>query len=282
MTIFRRWSSYYNHLLGRHKYPVQIISGGVLWFTGDVISQVIYKFANPTTHDAFSPSSHQSDEGFGSRTQLEDGSSRGFIDWKRVGRMTFYGMTFSAPIYAFWYSFLEALSLRIFSQKSLLSSYPLISKWRGSSLSSSSPFPRPTSKPSLSKTSFLNETIPSLQQSLLSPEHSHASKYRIWKIIAFKSFADVVLFDPVYLCFFFVMTSTLESKSWIDINTKLRDEFKHTYLIDVSVWLPIQILNFRLVPVKYQALAVQCCNIGWNTFLSYVQHKHPVSPSLNG
>ena len=95
----------------------------------------------------------------------------------------------------------------------------------------------------------------------------------MYRIIGFKLFVDMFVFDPIYLAFFFTATNTLERKSWDHIKHKLKEELATTYLIDVLVWLPIQFLNFRYIPTSYQALVVQTCNIGWNAFLSFVQHR---------
>lgn len=95
---------------------------------------------------------------------------------------------------------------------------------------------------------------------------------RSWKILSFKLFADMFLFDPLYLALFFTATSLIEGRSMRVAREKLRDDFLKTYLIDVAVWLPIQAVNFRFIPVIYQPLLVQAVNVGWNAYLSFVQH----------
>ena len=46
-----------------------------------------------------------------------------------------------------------------------------------------------------------------------------------------------------------------------------------TYVSDSIVWPPLQLINFSFVPVRYQFLYVNTCNLFWNTFLSYVANK---------
>ena len=83
---------------------------------------------------------------------------------------------------------------------------------------------------------------------------------------------DTIVFDPLYLALFFTTTTAMEGLGRVEIWAKLKDDFLSTWLIDVAVWTPIQTANFRFVPVLYQSLVVQSCNIGWNAYLSYVQH----------
>jgi len=46
-----------------------------------------------------------------------------------------------------------------------------------------------------------------------------------------------------------------------------------TYISDSIVWPPLQLFNFSFVPVRYQFLYVNTCNLFWNAFLSYVANK---------
>ena len=43
-----------------------------------------------------------------------------------------------------------------------------------------------------------------------------------------------------------------------------------TYIADWVVWPPLQLVNFTFVPVRYQVLYVNVCNLLWNTFLSFM------------
>lgn len=223
---FSRFARFYNHLLNKHKYPTQIATGGVLWFSGDVLCQSLVHFG--TVHEA----------------ETKDLQ----IDWARVGRMTLYGLAVSAPVYAYWYTFLDKWSHRVFG------AYKTVPAVAASVLASPDPLRSPKSR---------------LQKFRLSP-----AALRTWKIIGFKLFADCALFDPAYLGLFFTATNALEGKSLGEIKAKLQADLLPTYIIDVAVWFPIQTVNFRFVPVTYQPLVVQSCNIGWNAYLSFVQHDH--------
>lgn len=163
------------------------------------------------------------------------------IDWKRTGKMTAYGILFSAPAFAFWYSFLDRWSHLVFAvaapgQTAGARRLPL----------------------------WLQRRVVAIAPTTL----------RTWKIIGFKLFADTILFDPLYLTLFFTATSLMEGRTLEEILRKLKEDLVKTYCVDVAVWTPIQTMNFRWVPVIYQPLVVQSCNIGWNAYLSHVQHRH--------
>jgi len=46
--------------------------------------------------------------------------------------------------------------------------------------------------------------------------------------------------------------------------------YLRTYAVDCVVWPPLQLINFSFVPLRYQVLYVNICNLGWNTFLSFM------------
>jgi hypothetical protein len=225
---FTRFARFYNHLLNKHKYPTQIATGGVLWFSGDVLCQSLVHY------------SHDPKDAGGLH-----------IDWHRVGRMTLYGLAVSAPVYAYWYTFLDKWSHRVFGATKAI---PAVTTSSIAATLGQDP---------------INPARSRLQRFRLSP-----AAMRTWKIIGFKLFADCALFDPAYLALFFTTTGSLEGKSPREIWHKLRIDLLPTYIVDVAVWFPIQTINFRYVPVTYQPLVVQSCNIGWNAYLSFVQHDH--------
>jgi hypothetical protein len=53
-----------------------------------------------------------------------------------------------------------------------------------------------------------------------------------------------------------------------------KEVYLPTYLADVTVWPPLQLINFTYVPVRFQFLFVNTANLAWNTFLSMMANKH--------
>lgn len=251
---FFRFLRFYNHLLHKHKYPVQIATGGLLWFAGDLLAQGAVH-----TSSSLLERRRADREGGGGDDHRAGSVKEGrlIIDWHRTARMTAYGIFISAPVFTFWYSFLDRVSHRAFqtaiSPASTMVKFPL---WFSSSNLARHFFRRlPSDHPLRSSTGVSAQTL------------------RTWKIIGFKLAADGLLFDPLYLSLFFTTTNLMEGKGMPEIVGKLRTDLFSTYLVDVFVWTPVQTLNFRFVPVVYQALVVQSCNIVWNAYLSYVQHR---------
>lgn len=213
----------YSRVLSTHKYATQMVTGGVLWCAGDALCQTLV----------------------GTRA---DGR-----DWARTARMALYGTFLSAPTCAFWYSFLERYSQRMFAAQA-----------PGSSLAVPLWLRRRFAK---------HPVLMAPVQRYLMADDSHV-RLRTWKIITFKLAMDTAVFDPLYLALFFTASSLMEGLSAAEVAAKLQRDLLRTWLVDITVWTPIQTANFRFVPVLYQALVVQSCNIGWNAYLSFVQHQH--------
>lgn len=263
-NTFSKLFQFYNHILNKHKYPVQIVTGGALWFTGDVLCQSLVQTVGLIKKDTEANET----TGVPNSIMTEINDTRGKVikqgielDWQRLGRMTCYGLFVSAPVYAFWYSYLDRWSHRFFAKKALkpftttgavILPAPIRHFMQN--------FPRAGEPFRLPMTRLL-ERMPD------------AATRRVWEIIGFKLAADCFLFDPAYLALFFTTTNAMEGRGPTEIAAKLKSDLLPTYLVDIAVWLPIQTINFRWIPVVYQALFVQSCNIGWNAYLSFVQHR---------
>lgn len=93
------------------------------------------------------------------------------------------------------------------------------------------------------------------------------------KFIATKVALDQFVFCPPEMAFFFVSTSFMEGGSWADAWARLRQDFLHTFIMDIYVWVPLQIINFLWVPHIFQGVFVHVGNLGWNAYLSHVKHS---------
>jgi len=94
-----------------------------------------------------------------------------------------------------------------------------------------------------------------------------------WGNVGVKVLLDTAIFNPIFLVVFFTTVSLLEGLSMHDIGRKLYRDFVPSYAVDCSIWPPIQTVNFRLVPVKFQLLVVNLGCYFDDVFLSYVQHN---------
>jgi hypothetical protein len=89
-----------------------------------------------------------------------------------------------------------------------------------------------------------------------------------WKVVL-----DQAFFEPTFLAASFVFLGALEGKNLEQQKDKLRKDFWQTFLIDCAFWIPSQFVNFWFCPVKYQALLVNTLCVGWNGYVSHVEHK---------
>ncbi|KAJ3022463.1 hypothetical protein HKX48_006142 [Thoreauomyces humboldtii] len=96
-----------------------------------------------------------------------------------------------------------------------------------------------------------------------------------WKIAITKVIADMIIFDPPFLCFFFLSTHMLSGLTLQSGIEQMKRDVLPTYAVDVAVWTPVQLANFRWVPVLYQPVVVNSVNVGWNAYLSFVKHRDP-------
>lgn len=61
----------------------------------------------------------------------------------------------------------------------------------------------------------------------------------------------------------------MEGSSNADIGEALRREYIGVMKANWLLWIPAQLANFKLVPLKYQVLFTNVVELVWNAFLSY-------------
>eukprot|EP00744_Colponema_vietnamica_P010938 GILI01015399.1.p1 GENE.GILI01015399.1~~GILI01015399.1.p1 ORF type:complete len:214 (+),score=20.48 GILI01015399.1:96-737(+) len=116
---------------------------------------------------------------------------------------------------------------------------------------------------------WYTRALPYLCNRLPTPFHSSKIRLSLSKLVL-----DEVFFSPSVIVAFFSVMGYLEGHTVEEVKQKLRKEFVQTYLLDAAVWPPIQLVNFRYVPIMHQATVVNSCNVFWNAYLSYAQHSH--------
>jgi len=88
-----------------------------------------------------------------------------------------------------------------------------------------------------------------------------------------KILADGLAFGPVHVGTYFAFMTLLEGGSLQDVATKLKKDFMSSYLTELVIWPPIQLFNFRYVPVKHQLMVVNIASVLDSGFLSWVGHQ---------
>ncbi len=65
------------------------------------------------------------------------------------------------------------------------------------------------------------------------------------------------------------------------IERTLRERLQRIWLTSASVWVPVNLLNFALVPPEFRVLPTIATSLVWNFWLSYTTHKeHSVAPQV--
>jgi hypothetical protein len=92
-----------------------------------------------------------------------------------------------------------------------------------------------------------------------------------------KVILDICIFGPVHVTVYFTWMKIAKGASLDEVKSKLIDDFLPTLIADSVYWIPIQILNFRFVPVPLQLTVVnvacifECAGL---SFLSQVGWSH--------
>jgi len=101
--LLRRVLDRYTAATQKWPYRTNIAMAGFLWFSGDLISQLLEGkrfFVNQPHH----------------RRAIKDGDDHSFpepVDWARVLQMTSYGLFAAGPIYTWWYGLLDRKTLHL-------------------------------------------------------------------------------------------------------------------------------------------------------------------------
>jgi hypothetical protein len=64
------------------------------------------------------------------------------------------------------------------------------------------------------------------------------------------------------------------SAVWATTQDKWRSELYDTILTSARLWVPINLINFSIVPMLYRPLVLMAGSAGWNCYLSLSQHRN--------
>ncbi|GJN89161.1 hypothetical protein Rhopal_002135-T1 [Rhodotorula paludigena] len=80
---------------------------------------------------------------------------------------------------------------------------------------------------------------------------------------------DQLLLTPVMLTVFFTTQSLLEMKGFGEAKRRMQSSWWPTLKTNWSVWAPVQVANFSIVPAHLRLLTVNVVSLFWNAYLSY-------------
>ncbi|XP_050309430.1 protein Mpv17-like [Anthonomus grandis grandis] len=119
--------------------------------------------------------------------------------------------------------------------------------------------------------SFLGVTLVgpavSLWFKLLAQQFGHGSEAGT---VLKKMACDQLIFAPGFLPVFLISVGLLHGDNREQLKLKLRKEYGKIIRTNWKIWPTVQLLNFYLMPLRYQVLFVQIVALFWNIYLSSV------------
>ncbi|CAK9293504.1 unnamed protein product [Gordionus sp. m RMFG-2023] len=86
----------------------------------------------------------------------------------------------------------------------------------------------------------------------------------------FKKMAmDQILFAPIFLLDFLVMTEIIKHRSFTTVNEKIEKDYYDIMVTNYKIWPIVQLVNMSLVPLNYRILVINIVAVMFNTYLSY-------------
>lgn len=77
-------------------------------------------------------------------------------------------------------------------------------------------------------------------------------------MVATKLVLEVVCLHPASLFAYFTIVGKMSGESNAIIRDQLSTDFWPTLMLEISLWTPLDIVNFALVPVRHQLLVTNC------------------------
>lgn len=85
---------------------------------------------------------------------------------------------------------------------------------------------------------------------------------------------------PTFVPLFTAMLYCLEGRPQ-EIIPSLKEIYVEVMLTNYKLWIPMQLLNFGLIPVQYQVLMSNITALVWNTYLSYINRAENRATETN-
>ncbi|KAI1732840.1 mpv17 / PMP22 family domain-containing protein [Ditylenchus destructor] len=82
-----------------------------------------------------------------------------------------------------------------------------------------------------------------------------------------------ILSSPAFDSVFIITVAMQEGSTFIEGLTEYTQKCRKIFLLNISVWIPTQTLNFWLVPIRFRVLYVMSVSFVYNCILTYIKHK---------
>lgn len=91
------------------------------------------------------------------------------------------------------------------------------------------------------------------------------------RFVATKVALEILALHPLSLLAFFGCVGSMNGETSTQIASQIRRDFAPTLFLQIALWTPIDVINFRFVPVRHQLLVVNCACFAESICLSYVK-----------
>ena len=86
---------------------------------------------------------------------------------------------------------------------------------------------------------------------------------------------DQMIFSPIYTPYIFMALALLEGKRIEDGVDSVKNKTWPTLIASWKIWPLVQLINFSLIPVKYNLLVINLVQVWWNVYLSSICNSSP-------
>jgi len=229
------------------------------------------------------------------------------LNWKRIGVMTFFGTVVSGPMYHYWFAYLDQLPMRMLQMRrnrqkwEILRAYRVLKEHNIPVGEPIFPGTKPFHKYTVKAAKILADQLifSSIYTGVfflgigtmngmagVSKHHpednanknedaNNTMEQMIQNLRAIRTEQNAATIDELIKK---LASGGEEGLKFLD-HLKVawdhtKDVYALTYAVDWCAWPFLQLINFSLVPLRYQVLYVNVCNLFWNTFLSFMANGH--------
>jgi hypothetical protein len=88
-----------------------------------------------------------------------------------------------------------------------------------------------------------------------------------------KTVVDQLISSPPEILVFFAWAKYTQQADTAELHEKLSDDYFKVLSANYLVWIPLQSLNFLVVPERHRVLVSNLASVLWTSFLSFSVHN---------
>lgn len=100
---------------------------------------------------------------------------------------------------------------------------------------------------------------------------------KLRQVIAYAALANFVVSPLVYVPAYHVATRVLQGDNIDEAFQKMQDKWWPSLRSSWNVWIPLQAMNFGVVPQHLRVATVNAANLVWNVMMDDLAHSSPVA-----